>query len=280
MQAKSDDVRTIELDLFVEAVARRHGYDFRNYAKASLKRRVSALANRLGCARIADLLPRVLHDDSLLPEILNGLSVPVTKMFRDPPVFRGVRDHLFPYLSTLPEITIWQAGCASGEEVYSLAILLAEAGLLERSRILATDINDAVLARAAAGVFSARMVEDHQANFLESGGSGALSTHVTPFGNGVRMSAAIRDRITFSHHNLVSGVVFCQADLVVCRNVLIYFDRQLQDRVLGLFAESLGDNGFLCLGNKENVVFSSAAPLFTPVDAELRLYRKKPDQKS
>ena len=275
MQAKSDDVRAIELDLFIEALARRHGYDFRHYARASLKRRVSALATRLGCARIADLLPRVLHDDSLLPDILNGLSVPVTKMFRDPPVFRGVYDSLFPYLSTLPEISIWQAGCASGEEVYSLAILLAEAGLLKRSRILATDINDAALARAAAGVFPARMAEDHQASFLEAGGTGSLSSHVTPFENGVRISESIRDRIVFSHHNLVSEAAFCRADLVICRNVLIYFDRQLQDRVLTLFAESLSDDGFLCLGNKENVVFSSAAPLFTAVDAELRLYRKK-----
>jgi chemotaxis protein methyltransferase CheR len=279
MPHKSDQVRAIELDLFIEAMARRHGYDFRNYAKASLRRRVAALATRLGCARIADLLPMVLHDDSLLPVVLSGLSVPVTRMFRNPPVFRGLREGLFPQLALLPEITIWQAGCASGEEVYSLAILLAEAGLLERTRILATDINDVVLERASAGVFPARVVDDHQAHFQEAGGMGQLSTHFTPTDLGLRVSDAIRDRITFSHHNLVSDGVFCRADLVVCRNVLIYFDRKLQDRVLGLFAQSLGDDGFLCLGNKENVVFSSAAPLFTAVDAGLRLYRKKPERK-
>ena len=279
MPSKSDQVRAIELDLFLEAVARRHGYDFRNYARASLRRRVAALATRLGCARIADLLPMVLHDDSLLPEILSGLSVPVTGMFRDPLVFRGVCEGLFPHLALLPEITIWLAGCASGEEVYSLAILLAEAGLLDRTRILATDINDVVLERAAAGIFPARLTDDHESHFREAGGIGSLSAYFTPSGNAIRVSDSIRDRVTFSHHNLVSGEVFCRADLVVCRNVLIYFDRQLQDRVLGLFARSLGDDGFLCLGNKENVVFSSAAPLFATVDAGLRIYRKKPGRK-
>ena len=275
MISRSADIQNIELDLFIEAVARRHGYDFRNYAKASLKRRVTGLAHKMGCGSIAELLPLVLHEGELLPEILAGLSVPVTRMFRDPSVFRAIRETLLPLLASHPGLSIWQAGCATGEEVYSLAILLAEAGLLDHTRIHATDINGAALARAEAGLFPARMIEDTAEHYAAAGGRRDLADYFSLDGGGATVAGTIRDHVSFAHHNLVSDGVFCGADLVVCRNVLIYFDRQLQDRVLKLFELSLTDGGFLCLGGKENVAFSSVAPRFTVLDATARLYRKR-----
>ncbi|TAN71277.1 MAG: protein-glutamate O-methyltransferase CheR, partial [Magnetospirillum sp.] len=232
------------------------------------------LATRLGCGSIAELLPRVLYDGDLLPEILAGLSVPVTKMFRDPPVFRAIVDTLLPMLATYPRLNIWQAGCATGEEVYSLAILLEEAGLLHKAQIYATDINDVALAKAEDGIFPARMIEDYAENYTRAGGMRTLASYFSLGYGFAKVSSAIKDHISFAHHNLVSDGVFCEVNLVVCRNVLIYFDRLLQDRVLGLFEASLSRGGFLCLGNKENIIFSAVAPHFTPVDAALRLYKK------
>ncbi|MDO8607065.1 MAG: protein-glutamate O-methyltransferase CheR [Phaeospirillum sp.] len=274
MPAKSASIHSIELDLFIEAMTRRHGYDFSNYARASLKRRVAGLAQKLGFASVAELLPRLLYDGDLLPEILAGLSVPVTKMFRDPMVFKAMVETLLPMLATYPRLNIWQAGCATGEEVYSLAILLEEAGLLHKAQIYATDINDAALAKAEEGIFPAKMVEEHADNYLHAGGTRTLASHFSLGYGFAKVSGAIKDHISFAHHNLVSDGVFCEVNLVVCRNVLIYFDRHLQDRVLGLFETSLSRGGFLCLGSKENIAFSAAAPHFTPVNAALRLYKK------
>lgn len=267
-------IQSIELDLFIEAVARRYGYDFRNYARASLKRRVGALATKLGCPSIADLLPLVLRGD-LLTDILTSLSVPVTSMFRDPPVFEAIAAKVLPLLADLPEITIWQAGCATGEEVYSLAILLEEAGLLARTRIYATDINEVVLDKARGGVFPAKMIEEMKSQYRQAGGRRELDAYFSVTGKMARVGGGLKDHIVFASHNLVSDGVFCEAQMVVCRNVLIYFDRHLQDRVLKVFQSSLSDGGFLCLGGKENILFSAVAPQFVPVEAALRLYRKR-----
>ncbi|CAA7614413.1 protein-glutamate O-methyltransferase CheR [Magnetospirillum sp. SS-4] len=275
MPARASSIHGIEMDLVLEALARRHGYDFRHYARASLKRRMTGLAQKLGCAHIAELVPRVLHDDALLPEILAGLSVPVTEMFRDPPVFKAIRDTLLPMLATHPRINIWQAGCATGEEVYSLAILLKEADLLHKTQIYATDINDIALAKAEDGIFPAKAIEKYSDNYLKAGGQGALASYFSMGYGFAKIDAAIKEHISFAHHNLVADGVFCEVGLVVCRNVLIYFDRVLQDRVLGLFSDSLSRGGFLCLGTKENVTFSAAAPLFAAVDPALRLYKKR-----
>ncbi|RAU23029.1 chemotaxis protein CheR [Paramagnetospirillum kuznetsovii] len=274
MPWRSNSIHSIELDLVLDVLARRHGYDFRGYARASLKRRVSGLAHKLGCATIAELVPRILYDDALLPEVLAGLSVPVTEMFRDPQVFKGIRDQIAPVLATYPRINIWQAGCATGEEVYSLAILLAEAGLLSKTQIYATDINDMALAKAEEGIFPVKTIEKYSENYLKAGGTKALASYFSLGYGYAKIDSAIKDRISFAHHNLVSDGVFCEVNLVVCRNVLIYFDRHLQDRVLGLFDSTLSRSGFLCLGTKENVAFTPAAARFAPVDAPLRLYKK------
>lgn len=275
MPTRPNSIHGIELDLVLEALVRRHGYDFRGYARASLKRRMAGLAQKLGCATIAELVPRVLYEEALLPEILSGLSVPVTEMFRDPMVFKAIRENLLPVLATYPRLNIWQAGCATGEEVYSLAILLEEAGLLHKTQIYATDINDVALAKAEDGIFPAKLIEKYSENYLKAGGQKALASYFNLGYGFAKIDAAIKDRISFAHHNLVSDGVFCEVNLVICRNVLIYFDRHLQDRVLSLFESSLSRGGFLCLGTKENVAFSSAAPHFMSVNADLRLYKKQ-----
>ncbi|KIL96831.1 Chemotaxis protein methyltransferase CheR [Paramagnetospirillum magnetotacticum MS-1] len=274
MPSRSDGLRALEVDLFVEALARRHGYDFSQYAKASLRRRVSALAQSLGCATIADLLPRVLHDEALLPAILSTLSVPVTEMFRDPLVFRAIAERLLPVLATYPRLNIWQAGSATGEEAYSLAILLEEAGLLQKAQIYATDINDTAIAKAEEGIVSAEHIARYEDAYRKAGGNKSLSHYFSQGYGFAKISSAIKDHISFAHHNLVSDGVFCEVNMVVCRNVLIYFDKKLQDHVLGLFGSSLSRGGFLCLGLRENLGTSAHAHQFMAVDHELRLFRK------
>jgi len=272
--SRHDRLRALEVDLFVEALARRHGYDFKHYAKASLRRRVGALALSLGCSTIADLLPRVLRDESLLPTILATLSVPVTEMFRDPPVFRAIAERLLPVLATYPRLNIWQAGSATGEEAYSLAILLDEAGLLHKSQIYATDINDAALAKAEEGILPAEQVLRADSAYQTAGGARSL-VHYFSLGYGfAKISSAIKDHISFAHHNLVSDGVFCEVNMVMCRNVLIYFDKSLQNHVLDLFAASLSRGGFLCLGSRENLGNSAAAHHFLSIDRDLRLFKK------
>jgi chemotaxis protein methyltransferase CheR len=277
MPTRTDRLRALEVDLFVEALARRHGYDFSHYAKASLRRRVSALALNQGCSTIAELLLRVIHDDGLLPTILATLSVPVTEMFRDPPVFKAIAERLFPVLATYPRLNIWQAGSATGEEAYSLAILLEEAGLLHKAQIYATDINDAAIAKAEEGIFSAEHVARYDSAYRKAGGAKALS-HYFSLGYGfAKVSSALKDHISFAHHNLVSNDVFCEVNMVMCRNVLIYFDKKLQDHVLGLFAASLSRGGFLCLGTRENLGGSAQAHHFLSIDNDLRLFKKSGD---
>ncbi|CAA7615003.1 putative methyltransferase Cher3 [Candidatus Terasakiella magnetica] len=268
------DIETIEIDLFVEAMARRHGYDFRHYAKASLRRRVAGMLDALGCTTVAEMLPLILHQPELLPSILSNLSVPVTEMFRDPPVFKALRTEVIPVLATYPRLNIWQAGCATGEEAYSLAILLAETGLLERSQIYATDINDAALAKAEEGIYPAEIITKYAESHRLAGGSLDLQSYFSmAYGFG-KIDPAIRAHVSFAHHNLVADGVFCEVNMIVCRNVMIYFDTLLQNRVLDLFGQSLVRNGFLCLGSRENVAFAAAGRQFATVNKILRIYKK------
>lgn len=279
MPSHPDRLKHLEVDLFVEALARRHGYDFSHYAKASLRRRVSALALHLGSPTIADLLPRVLYDDSLLPTILSTLSVPVTEMFRDPPVFRAIAERILPVLATYPRLNIWQAGSATGEEAYSLAILLDEAGLLQKAQIYATDINDTAIAKAEEGIMSAEQVARYDIAYRKAGGARTLSHYFSQGYGFAKISSGIKDHISFAHHNLVSDGVFCEVSMVMCRNVLIYFDKALQDHVLGLFGSSLSRGGFLCLGTRENLAGSAEAHQFQSIDQELRLFKKTGDRR-
>jgi chemotaxis protein methyltransferase CheR len=275
MPHRSDSPAAIELDLVLEVLHRHRGYDFRHYARASLRRRLQALAQKMGCATLADLVPRLLHGDVALGQILETLSVPVTELFRDPEVFATLGRRVFAALADRDAVHVWIAGTASGEEAYSLAILLAEAGLLERTRITATDINDGALAQARSGTLPAKSVERAIHAYQAAGGSGDLAHHFEMEGAQARLRPPLLAALTFVHHNLVSDGAITGVDLILCRNVLIYFDRPLQDRVLDLFQASLGAGGFLCLGLKENVMFARAGRHFTPLDAQARIYRRE-----
>lgn len=268
------DIEDVEIRLFIEALALRHGYDFRHYAKASIKRRVKALARAVGCPDVGRMIPMLLREDGFLPRALSQLSVPVTEMFRDPHVFLALRREVLPLLDSYPRINIWQAGCASGEETVSLAILLKEEGLLHKTQIYATDINDTALAKAEEGIYPAAVIAAGERNYRKAGGAGTFGDYFHTAYEFSRVAPEIRERIVFAHHNLVGDGVFCEVNMVLCRNVLIYFDRALQGKVLSLFNESLGRGGFLCLGTQETLQFVDVASQFSAIDPECRIFKK------
>jgi len=268
------EIEDIEIDLFMRALQLRHGYDFSRYAPASFKRRVQNLVTATGSSSVANLIERVLRDDALLPKIIAGLSVPVSEMFRNPSTFRALREAVFPVLASYPLINIWQAGCAFGQEVYSLAILLEEAGLYDRCQIYATDISDAALMRAQEGIFPVKDARMYSENYLAAGGAASLSDYFHARYEHMKFDDRLKRNVTFANHNLVCDGVFCEAHLILCRNVLIYFSDALQDHVLALFRDSLVRNGFLCLGNRENIRFAESGTAFVPVNDRERIFRK------
>lgn len=265
----------IEQHLLVEAIYRRYHYDFRGYAQASLKRRLQAALTRFSCRTLSQLQDLVLHDPEVFPAMLEYLTVQVSEMFRDPTYFRALRETVVPVLRTYPSLKIWVAGCSTGEEVYSLAILLREEGLLERTLIYATDINANALQKAEAGVYAIDRVPSFTENHARSGGKGSLSEHYTAAYGRVVFDKSLRRHIVFSDHSLATDSVFAEVHLVSCRNVLIYFDRELQDRALGLFSEALCRKGFLGLGSKESLRFSSHAQTFDELVPPERIYQKR-----
>ena len=265
----------IELQLLVEAIYLKYHYDFRAYARASLKRRLNTAMTRFGCATLSQLQDRILHDPAAFPRLLEYLTVQVSDMFRDPSYFLSLRQVVLPLLRTYPSLKIWVAGCSAGEEVYSLAILLREEGLLARSIIYATDINATALQKAEAGVYELERVAGFTDNHRRSGARSSLSDYYTAaYGNAV-FDKSLRKHIVFSDHSLATDSVFAEVQLVSCRNVLIYFDRQLQDRALGLFREALCRRGFLGIGPRESVRFSSHADAFDELVRDDRIYQKR-----
>jgi chemotaxis protein methyltransferase CheR len=269
-----DDCERIEVDLLLAGIRKRYGYDFTHYSHASLLRRLKRACEQVNVTRFSELLDRLLHDGDDFDEFLRHMSVTVTDMFRDPPFYAAVRTHVVPVLKTYPFVKIWHAGCATGEEAYSMAILLHEEGFLDRARIYATDFNKHSLDKAAQGVYPADRMETYAANYREAGGMGKLSDFYADGYERVKFKDFLKERITFSYHNLVSDGVFGEMNLICCRNVLIYFDKTLQNQVLAKFFESLHYGGFLCLGNKESLTFTGVAQLFEPVDKKQRIYRK------
>jgi chemotaxis protein methyltransferase CheR len=271
---RNPTVPEIEMRLLVEAIYQRFGHDFRDYSTASLKRRLLFAQRQMGARTLSALQERVLHEPGALPEILQYLTVPVSEMFRDPAYFSALRRHVVPVLQTYPTLKVWVAGCSTGEEAYSLAILLQEEGLLQRAIVYATDINHASLEKAKLGVYSLDEVRGFTRNYQAAGGSGSFSDYYTAgYGNAV-FDKRLRDSITFADHSLATDNVFAETHLVSCRNVLIYFNRKLQDRALGLFHESLAYRGFLGLGTKETLEFSAFSDRFVPVSKPDRIYRK------
>ncbi|GKS86905.1 protein-glutamate O-methyltransferase CheR [Acidovorax sp. SUPP1855] len=265
----------IEQHLLVEAIYRRYHYDFRGYAQASLKRRLQTALTRFHCRTVSQLQHLILHDPEVFPAMLEYLTVQVSEMFRDPTYFRALRETVVPVLRTYPSLKIWVAGCSTGEEVYALAILLREEGLLERTLIYATDINANALQKAEAGIYAIERVPAFTENHARSGGRTSLSEHYTAAYGRVVLDKSLRKHIVFSDHSLATDSVFAEVQLVSCRNVLIYFDRDLQDRALGLFRDALCRKGFLGLGSKESLRFSSHAGEFEELVPQDRLYQKK-----
>ena len=268
------DRQDIELALFQQALKLRHGYDFSGYAPASFKRRVLNLQAAVGADSISRLTERLIHEDAFIREVIERLSVPVSEMFRDPRTFRHLREDVMPWLSTFPAINVWQAGCAHGEEVYSLAIILKECGLYERAHVFATDFSDAALMRAEEGIYPMREARLFSDNYLKSGGTGSLSDWYTARYRHIKLDESLKARITFANHNLAADGVFGEMQLILCRNVLIYFNDDLQERVLGLFRDSLARGGFLCLGNRETLARTGVEDDFAQLTPGLPLYRR------
>jgi len=265
----------IEIDLLLEAIYRRYGYDFRSYARASIERRTRQFLTVSGCASIAEMIPKLLRDDQFFSRLVRHFSVAVTEMFRDPHVYRSVREKVVPLLRTWPHFKVWHAGCATGEEVYSLAILLKEEGLYDRATIYATDFNDAVLDTARKGIYAAEKLQEATRSYQQAGGNRSFSEYYHASYDAAAMDAALRERVLFTNHNLATDGVFGEIHLVFCRNVLIYFNRELQNRALNLFTESLVHGGFLCLGTKENLHFTAVCDRYEVVNEKARIYKKK-----
>jgi chemotaxis protein methyltransferase CheR len=264
----------IEFHLLIEAIYHLYHYDFRAYAAASLRRRMKTAMVRFRCDTLSQLQDRVMHEPAVFPKLLDHLTVQVSEMFRDPSYFRSLREQVVPLLRTYPSLKVWVAGCSAGEEAYSLAILLREEGLLSRTLIYATDINPHTLQRAEAGVYPIDRIAGFTVNHRESGAGSSLSEYYTAAYGRAIFDKSLRDHIVFSDHSLATDSVFAEVQLVSCRNVLIYFNRELQDRALKLFHESLCRNGFLGIGSKESLRFSSHNEAFHPIVREDGIYQK------
>lgn len=264
----------IEIDLLLEGVHRLYGYDFRNYARASLTRRIWHHVHAEKLASVSALQERVLHDRSCFERLVQNLSIPVTEMFRDPQLFRMFREKVVPLLRTYPYIRIWHAGCSTGEEVYSMAILLHEEGLLDKARIYATDMNDRSLQQAREGVFGIERMQLYTKNYLEAGGTRSFSEYYTARYQSVIFQPFLRKHIIFAEHNLATDRSFNEFNVILCRNVMIYFDDKLRERVHGLFHESLSRFGILVLGSKESMQFTGYSDSYEPLDRIEKVYRK------
>ncbi|WP_261980976.1 MULTISPECIES: CheR family methyltransferase [unclassified Janthinobacterium] len=262
------------MKLLLEAILLRYQHDFRDYSVASLRRRMLQAMERFGCTSLSQLQDRILRTPAMFAQLLQFFTVQVSEMFRDPAYFRAVREKVVPVLHTYPSIKIWVAGCSSGEEVWSLAILLEEEGLLERSMIYATDINVEALAAAEAGIYSVERIAQFSENYQRAGGKRSLSDYYTAAYKGAIFDRRLRRQFVFADHSLATDSVFSEVHMVSCRNVMIYFNKDLQDRCLGLFHEALVHRGFLGLGMKESLHFSRHGRSFNELSAVERIFQR------
>ncbi len=274
-QPASEPVEDIETYLLLEALHRRYHYDFRHYARASIRRRLRQACQQMGFSSISLMQDALLHDEAVLTRLLDFLTVQVSEMFRDPGYFKAIRDKVVPHLQTYPSLKIWIAGCSGGEELYSFAILLQEEGLLDRTLIYATDINPSALETAQKGIYAIDRIATFTRNHQRSGGRTSLSDYYSSAYDRVVFDRKLRERVVFSDHSLANDAVFAECQFVSCRNVMIYFDRPLQDRALGLFRDSLSRRGFLGLGSKETIRFSEHVDAFTEFVREEKIYRRR-----
>jgi len=272
MTNKTED---IELRLLLDAIHQKYDYDFRGYATASMKRRIELARTRFECHSISMLQDRILHEPTVFAEFLTYLTIQVSEMFRDPLYYREIREKIIPELRTYPSLKVWVAGCADGEELYSLSILFREEGLESRTMFYATDISNDALRRAQAGIYPLDRIALFSQNYLKAGGKDSLSSYYTAAYDGALFDRTLRKRTVFSDHSLVTDSVFAEMQLISCRNVLIYFDRPLQDRAIGLFKDALSRRAFLGLGSKESLRFSAHADEFNEFCPEARIYQKR-----
>jgi chemotaxis protein methyltransferase CheR len=268
------DLERVEIELLLEGVFRQYGFDFRSYAYASIRRRLWKRVEAEGLRNLSELQAKVLHEDESMERLLLDLSVNVTAMFRDPLFYVTFRETVIPLLRTYPFIRIWHAGCSTGEEVYSIAILLEEAGLYDRARIYATDINDVVLQQARRGIFPIDRMQEYTENYIRAGGTRSFSEYYTAKYDGALFDQRLVRNVVFAQHNLVTDRSFAEFHVIFCRNVLIYFDKDLQNHVHALFYDSLVRLGVLCLGSKESMRFSKYDTCYEKLDATEKIYRK------
>jgi chemotaxis protein methyltransferase CheR len=268
------DLEDIEIGLLLEGLYRAHGFDFREYSRSSIKRRILELMRAEKLETISAFQDKVLHDASCLDRFLLGLSVHATAMFRDPSFYLTFRRRVVPLLRTYPTVQIWVAGCSTGEEVYSLAILLEEERIYQKCRIYATDISKAVLRKARDGIFPLAAMREYTANYHQAGGTNEFSDYYTAQYDNVIFSAALKNNIVFSEHNLATDGSFNEFQVILCRNVMIYFNRDLQSRVHNLLYDSLSMFGVFGLGNKESLKFTPRADFYEHLNENDRLYRK------
>jgi chemotaxis protein methyltransferase CheR len=270
----SPELERVEIELLLEGIFRQYGFDFRSYAYASIRRRLWKRVEAEELTNISELQSRVLHDQDAMERLLLDLSVNVTAMFRDPQFYVMFRNKVIPLLRTYPFIRIWHAGCSTGEEVYSTAILLEEAGLYDRARIYATDINEVVLHQARRGIFPLDRMQEYTENYIKAGGTRSFSEYYTAKYDGALFDQRLVRNVVFAQHNLVTDRSFSEFHVIFCRNVLIYFDKELQNRVHSLFYDSLVRLGVLCLGSKESLKFSRYESCYERLDATEKVYRK------
>ncbi|MBD9650439.1 protein-glutamate O-methyltransferase CheR [Ensifer sp. ENS09] len=273
--AAVEKVEDIEIRLLLEALFLKYHYDFRNYALASIKRRLKKAREQLGFETFSAMQEALLHDQAMLPQLLRFLTVQVSEMFRDPSYFQAIREKVVPHLKTYPSLKVWIAGCSSGEELYSLVILFREEGLEDRTIFYATDISHEALEAAEAGVYALDRIQLFTENHRKSGGKSSLSDYYQAAYGKALFDKTLRRNVVFSDHSLVTDAVFAEMHLISCRNVMIYFDRALQDRAVGLFKDSLARKGFLGLGAKENLRFSLHADAFTDFVREEKIYQRR-----
>ena len=267
-------VKDSDLDMFLNELFQSYGYDFTNYAKASLKRRLNRLIVVDRLSSFAELFYRLKNNPDYLPHLVEQLTVNVTEMFRDPQTFKAIREQVLPMLATHPFIRIWHAGCSTGEEVYSMAILLEEAKLLHKSLIYATDLNASVIENVKRGIFPMSQMKQYSENYILSGGKKEFSNYYTAKYDWAKFDDRLKSKMIVATHNLVSDRSFNEFQLILCRNVLIYFDKNLQDEVLSLFDDSLEKLGYLVLGSKENIRFSGIAKKYLQLESKEKIWRK------
>ncbi len=270
-----DELIDLEIKLLMEGVYQVYGHDFREYSEASLRRRLTYWLAGSGFATLSIAQSQLLRDRALFDSMLRGITVNVSEMFRDPAFFKAVREYVVPYLKTYPFVKIWHAGCSNGEEAYSMAILLLEEGLKGRFRIYATDINEEVIRKAQAGIYPLQDLQHFTRNYQHAGGTGSFSDYYTARYDHAILSPALRENIVFAAHSLAVDSDFGEMNLILCRNVLIYFNPPLKDRVLGLFDSSLVPGGFLCLGTKESLDRREIYGRYEAITPRLQIYRKR-----